>query len=75
MGREASELAFPRGSVGTMPGTMPGENGVIDPYSYSIRFDSILRDPSIGSWFRHHDPFEYEYRCTEYEYDCSEELL
>ena len=25
----------------------------------------------IESWFRHHDPFEYEYeyRCTEYEYE------
>ncbi len=29
----------------------------------------------IESWFRHHDPFEYEYRCTEYEYDCPEERL
>ena len=30
----------------------------------------------IESWFRHHDPFEYEYeyRCTEYEYDCPDEL-
>ena len=35
--------------------------------------DSILRDPLIESWFRHHDPFEYEYRCTEYEYDCPDE--
>ena len=23
--------------------------------------------------FCHHDPVEYEYRCTEYEYDCPDE--
>jgi hypothetical protein len=28
----------------------------------------------IESWLCHHDPFEYEYRCTEYEYEyrCTE---
>lgn len=29
----------------------------------------------IESRFYHHDPFEYEYRCTENEYDCPNELI
>ncbi|MBN1854040.1 MAG: hypothetical protein JW829_15020, partial [Pirellulales bacterium] len=39
--------------------------------------ESIHVEPlMIESWYCHHDPFEYEYeyRCTEYEYDCPDEL-
>ncbi len=37
----------------------------------SMNIESFM----IESRFCHHDPFEYEYRCTEYEYDCLDELL
>jgi hypothetical protein len=41
-------------------------------FKESINFESFM----IERRFCHHDPveYEYEYRCTEYEYDCPDEL-
>jgi hypothetical protein len=49
------------------------------PRQFRIVIDRIAKRTTrhelpIESWFLHHDPFEDEYRCTEYEYEYEYEL-